>query len=317
MRDKRSLLHFGLVLSSIIVMGGVYWDAYWHVANGRETFFSLPHLTAIFGVVLAFGLLYALKGDIPLLVWGIIPLLLFSAWFDNWWHINIRPDTLSDPFFLWTPPHLLLLLSLLALLFVIASEVLNTVLFTPAFAALSTLVFLMVEPLDLLGPYFALGSIGGILPVFTAGFLVHTYFKLGGKRVVPYFLFIILIAAPLAFFKDHLKESFGSFVHLPYIPFTLLFVFAALLVDTICYRNSILRRTQTYTFLYVILFYGSHVLFMKNYAPYSSIVFVYALLAIPLSYLASKASDHFVAFFLHVGHHHLRSKQVKKFISLQ
>jgi protein-S-isoprenylcysteine O-methyltransferase Ste14 len=120
----------GLALGALAAFFGTYWDDAWHTDRGRDSFFIPPHLTlyagvALIGAVVGFWALarvwrrrhdgwpaavrdglrdpavaLALVGDVATLAAGGI---------DNWWHQAFGRDAV-----LWSPPHLLGIVGMLA-----------------------------------------------------------------------------------------------------------------------------------------------------------------------------------------------------------
>lgn len=114
--------------------GGV-WDIFWHESIGRDTFWTAPHLFIHFGGILAgaasaYLIFTSTFGRTPkrrvgaVRIWGFYgPLGAFvccwggaamvtSAPFDNWWHQAYGLDVK-----ILSPPHVLLILGLLAIRF--------------------------------------------------------------------------------------------------------------------------------------------------------------------------------------------------------
>lgn len=120
----------GFVLGGPTAFFGTYWDDAWHTDRGRDSFFIAPHLTIYSGVALVGGVvaLWALAriwgrremgwraavGDalrhppLALAVTGDI-VTLAAGGVDNWWHEAFGRDAV-----LWSPPHLLGIIGMLA-----------------------------------------------------------------------------------------------------------------------------------------------------------------------------------------------------------
>jgi hypothetical protein len=94
------------------------WDAWWHTALGRESFWSPPHLLLYISTILAIvlGLSTWLKTRKP--VWRNLAIaLLFvplSAPFDEIWHQWFGEETVNSLLIMWSPPHLVLIGSIIA-----------------------------------------------------------------------------------------------------------------------------------------------------------------------------------------------------------
>jgi len=93
------------------------WDAWWHSFLGRESFWSPPHLLLYLStIVTILTALYAWrKYKTKQWKWlGIVLLLVpLSAPFDELWHRAFGVEELSSVLILWSPPHIVLILSLL------------------------------------------------------------------------------------------------------------------------------------------------------------------------------------------------------------
>ncbi len=113
---KRSLGDFRLPFSlgMLLTLAGAYFDAWWHIFRGRETFWTPAHIVLYSGVgimmlssvLLSFGFLHVsftrLSVRTKTAFFSGLGMMLVSAPIDDWWHNTFGPDT--GP---WTPPHLL------------------------------------------------------------------------------------------------------------------------------------------------------------------------------------------------------------------
>lgn len=114
------LLAFAAAGAVSMPVGG-YWDISFHLASGRESFFSPPHLLIYGGILLALlvtvaGIItgrrrgtswreQARRQPMALLAAGGLALQLASAPFDELWHIVFGLDVS-----IWSPPHGLLIM---------------------------------------------------------------------------------------------------------------------------------------------------------------------------------------------------------------
>lgn len=94
------------------VMAGT-WDAWWHGAIGRESFWEPPHLLLYTAVMVAFvGAIYGWSktGEAR---WRRLMIALFlvplSAPFDDLWHRLFGKEEISSILIIWSPPHLVLI----------------------------------------------------------------------------------------------------------------------------------------------------------------------------------------------------------------
>lgn len=95
----------------IAVMAGA-WDAWWHGAIGRETFWEPPHLLLYSAVIVAivagvYGW-YKTREKIWRRLAIILALVPLSAPFDDMWHRIFGIEDISSPLIVWSPPHLVL-----------------------------------------------------------------------------------------------------------------------------------------------------------------------------------------------------------------
>ena len=101
-------------LGILVTLAGAYFDAWWHIFQGREAFWTPAHIVLYSGVgimllstVLASIRILSFPG-LKLGAWARAALfsglgtMLVSAPIDDWWHTAFGPDTGA-----WTPPHLL------------------------------------------------------------------------------------------------------------------------------------------------------------------------------------------------------------------
>ncbi len=105
---------FGFFLATV----AIYFDAWWHVTIGRDTFWILPHLVLYSGIGLsALGFIRQAFArwkeqspwEGPLKGWGLGVMLIFvSAPFDELWHRIFGKESIDGLQIIWSPPHLLL-----------------------------------------------------------------------------------------------------------------------------------------------------------------------------------------------------------------
>lgn len=112
------------LLGAITALLGSYWDDAWHTNRGRDEFLIAPHIALYAGVLLAGGALAlwagarvlsggvgTLRSDprLALAALGVVA-TLGSAPIDNAWHAAFGRDAI-----LWSPPHALGIVGLIAL----------------------------------------------------------------------------------------------------------------------------------------------------------------------------------------------------------
>ena len=101
-----------LVAGTMIMTLSVYWDAWWHEAIGRESFWIPPHLGIYAGLFISLGgffLLYKLyRGRIPRPLWvyaGGITGIIVSGYADELWHQRFGVEKVGTLATIWSPTH--------------------------------------------------------------------------------------------------------------------------------------------------------------------------------------------------------------------
>jgi len=147
------------------------WDAWWHGAMGRDSFWEAPHLllySAIF-VAIASGV-YAWR-KLGEKVWRNLAMILLlipiSAPFDDLWHRAYGVEDISSVLAIWSPPHLVLIFAMLASLILLLPTlrtdkdlVAKRFFGAMTFAAMLSLVLLLLAPFIPIGPWHLLGFWG-------------------------------------------------------------------------------------------------------------------------------------------------------------
>ena len=160
------------------------WDVWWHGALGRETFWSPPHLLLYASVIVTIGTGFYGWWKTRERSWKWLAIVLFlipaSAPFDELWHRIFGVEPVNSPLIVWSPPHVILALSLVSsflYLFVhlqrdediVAKHLLQS---TALASALSLLLFL-ASPLEPIGPYHLVGFAGAAVgSALIAGFFL-------------------------------------------------------------------------------------------------------------------------------------------------
>jgi hypothetical protein len=179
------------------------FDAWWHGAIGRDSFWEPPHLFLYSAVIVtilagAYGWKQYKNKLWKRLAWVLV-LIPAAAPFDELWHQAFGIEDLSSPFIVWSPPHVVLILallgSLLALLPILSKDKdpngrrIFSAMAIAAAAHLSIFLFAPLYPTggwDLIGFYGA-GVISFIL--ISAYLLASKYVMgLGGVTVTALFL---------------------------------------------------------------------------------------------------------------------------------
>ncbi len=191
----------------VAVLAGT-WDAWWHGAIGRDSFWEPPHLFLYAAVICAITLgFYGWKKykDTSWKYLAFVLLLIpLSAPFDELWHRAFGIEDLSSPFIVWSPPHLVLIFALVSSLFFLLPILLRDTdhdarRFFSAMAIASSMVLVsfVVSPLIPTGPWELLGFWGAGFSAFTiiVG-LLYAEKKIGGTAIASsVILFFILLSA--------------------------------------------------------------------------------------------------------------------------
>ena len=100
-----------LSVVALLNIAGWYWDGWWHITLGRDSFWSPPHILLyvyIFALFFCSIVLYKKSGEkvykYILITEGIT---LFSGLVDIAWHAVFGIEKLISPLIIWSPPHLL------------------------------------------------------------------------------------------------------------------------------------------------------------------------------------------------------------------
>jgi len=160
------------------------WDVWWHGALGRESFWSPPHLFLYAAVIVGIGTGWYAWRMFRELVWRRVALLLalipLSAPLDELWHRLFGVENISSPAIIWSPPHLLLIVGIIASLVALlpllrtdedkdARRLFGSI----TFAVILTLLFFVTGPFEPTGPLRLLGFPGaGIIAAVLVGVLL-------------------------------------------------------------------------------------------------------------------------------------------------
>src|SRR3989344_4396062 len=182
--QNRKIVTLGRVLAILLfvaVLAGT-WDAWWHGAIGRDSFWEPPHILLYSSILLAvilgiYGYLQTKEKR-----WRTLALVLVlipvSGPFDELWHRMFGVEDLSSPFIVWSPPHMAIIFSIMASMILLLpilrkdSRDMQVLLGSMIFAALLNLILFLFAPLQpegpwhlvgFFGPFFATAGIVGIL----------------------------------------------------------------------------------------------------------------------------------------------------------
>ena len=171
MKKPSSILLARIIAAALFtaVLAGT-WDAWWHGALGRESFWSHPHLLLYSSVLVA--VIAGMHGYFQSKEkrWRTLALVLLlvplSGPFDELWHRFFGVEDVSGPLIVWSPPHIAIILSLVAsaalLLSILRedSKEMQMLFGGMLFASMLNLVLFLFTPLEPEGAWHLLGFYG-------------------------------------------------------------------------------------------------------------------------------------------------------------
>ena len=175
-QDHQSILMTRIIAAALFtaVLAGT-WDAWWHAALGRESFWSPPHLLLYSSALIAIVLGIQMWRKTQEMEWRNLALVLtlvpLSAPFDELWHRIFGEEAVNSLLIMWSPPHLFLITGIfLSLYFILRllksdSDPFAKLFFGMlCFAAMSNLLLFVVAPFEPTSAHALLGFWGaGIL----------------------------------------------------------------------------------------------------------------------------------------------------------
>ncbi len=170
MTTRTSLVRLIIVALFTAVLAGT-WDVWWHAQLGRETFWSPPHLLLYASVIVAIAMGFYGWWKTRLQSWKWLSVALFlipaSAPFDELWHRIFGAEPVNSPLVVWSPPHIVIVLTLVGCLLLLCSHlrsdddiVARHLLSSVALGAVLSLLLFLVSPLDPTGPFHLFGFAG-------------------------------------------------------------------------------------------------------------------------------------------------------------
>ena len=209
------------------------WDAWWHGALGRESFWSPPHLLLYSSVLLAVCL--GIYGFIKFKEkrWRTLALVLLlvplSAPLDEIWHRIFGVEDLSSPLIIWSPPHLVIVFSLIAsMVFLLPilrrdTKEMQILFGSMIFASMHNLILFVLSPLEPEGAWHLLGFAGaGIVAAFMFGVILLAQRWIPSKGAAVFTSAFALMAAAIGF-NEQIAEGVKILPHEHAPPFLLIF----------------------------------------------------------------------------------------------
>jgi len=291
LQGKESWQRICFPVTSLVIIIAINFDGFWHVSMGRDSLFIPPHLIFYSGLVFLFILLYKSKGSVPKITWLLAALVVIAGPFDDWWHTNFGVEQITNILIVWSPPHLMVELSLIALFVIVLKKlIIQNAKFslTLQWAAISTLVLITLMPFNLLSPYQVLGEFGGLVNIFVVGLLVFTYLELRQSYLFPLLAVMLVLSIPLYLQEGPITDFEKFHEHLPIITLVVLFLIPPAVVDIFCARKSNLFKTTLFLFAFIGIYLGGHVLLVDGYRQFWYILPVYGVFAYPSAILSYK-----------------------------
>ncbi len=204
---KHHLARILAVFLYLTVMAGT-WDAWWHGAIGRDTFWEPPHILLYSTVLLAIA--FGIYGWITTKerVWRRLAIVLLlvpiSAPFDELWHRTFGTEDISSPIIVWSPPHIILILAIIASTYFLLpilkqekNETAKRLFGTLPFASILSLALFLMTPILPTGPWELLGFWGSaiIAAIIVGVYLLADKWLPGIGKCTHFCVFFLLISA--------------------------------------------------------------------------------------------------------------------------
>ena len=234
MRQISTIILGRLIAISLFtaVLAGT-WDAWWHGALGRESFWSPPHLLLYSSVLLAVCL--GLYGYFKFKEkrWGTLALVLLlvplSGPFDELWHRAFGVEDLSSPLIIWSPPHLAIVFSLIASFLLLLSilrkdtKEMQIVFGSIIFASLHNLLLFVLSPLEPEGAWHLFGFAGaGVVSALMFGVILLAQRWIPSKGAAVFTSFVALTVSAIGF-NEQIAEGVKILPHDHAPPFLMIF----------------------------------------------------------------------------------------------
>lgn len=209
------------------------WDAWWHGALGRESFWSPPHLLLYSSVLIA--VVAGLYGYVTLKEkrWRTLALVLLlvplSGPFDELWHRMFGVEDISSPLIIWSPPHLAIVFSLIASMVLLLpilrkdSKEMQILFGSILFASIHNLILFVLTPLEPEGAWHLLGFAGaGIVSALMFGVILLAQRWIPSKGAAVFSSSFALMVSAIGF-NEQIAEGVKILPHDHAPPFLLIF----------------------------------------------------------------------------------------------
>lgn len=269
-------LHRFTIAALFTAVAAGTWDAWWHGALGRETFWSPPHLLLYAAVIAAVCAGWYRWRQTRDRLWRrlafVLLLVPLSAPFDELWHRTFGIESAVGPLIIWSPPHLVLIGAIVAALLltlpVLARDPdrdARRLFGALALAAVWALLMFVAAPLEPTGPYHVAGFWGAAVPAAIAvGVLTYSRRWMAGVggAVATVFPYLALTAIG---FAERMAPATAVPPHGHAQPWVIVFatLLTALVIELSGRRLAVPVQAAISGLLWATLTYGIGGLFME------------------------------------------------------
>jgi hypothetical protein len=252
----------------VVLMGGA-WDFWWHGSLLRESFWSPPHLLIQAGVFAAIAAAVYGWRSTGNLAWGrlavalaIIPIV---SPIDNLWHITFGIEQVGTVMIFWSPPHLALLVAIVAALARAMSMVsrepdpmARTFFMSLLVAATLHVLLYYAYPLEPFGPFHLLGYAGTLVLGGILAFCLLVARRMNGATgsATMTVAFYIVLAVMQFVEKPGPGVVVAPYTYPPGWLYIFAFLIPAFAADTLPERWAPPVRGSVLGFLYAGVLYG-------------------------------------------------------------
>ncbi len=271
---KDRLIVIGRIITITLftaVLAGT-WDALWHGAIGRDSFWEPPHLLLYSSVLIAVAL--GIYGYIQSKekIWRTLAIVLLlvplSAPFDELWHKIFGVEDLSSPLIVWSPPHLAIIFSLMASMILLLpilrrdTKDMQVLFGSMLFAALLNLILFLFSPLQPEGPWHLTGFLGTFFIVASIVGILLTAQRWIPQRGAAIITAVFFLSIAAIGFNEKIAEGVTILPHDH--PPAFLTIFAILLAATVISVLKTRWKGALAGFLWVGIIYSFSWMFFKS-----------------------------------------------------
>ncbi|MES2023570.1 MAG: hypothetical protein V4439_02705 [Patescibacteria group bacterium] len=266
---------------SICMATALLWDAWWHVAIGRDQFFIPPH-TALYLclsviIICSFIAWRKTKNKIYRNSFWISLLFPITGVLDQAWHSVFGTENLISPIVVWSPPHLLILGSLITLTLFSrkiaklgSDHTVDWLLDCGLWATFLGYILIFTLPFFPLGAYRVMGFWGAGIVVFT---WIAVMLHLGKQKkksesilLTTIFYAFISSVGPATLIHPAPGVIINEFFNPPFWLFLFSYILPAIIVETIPKFNLVIKGLIMGILSAVIFYVGASYLVHPNFA---------------------------------------------------